>query len=55
MTVFDERNVISNFTSVYNKTTNRPVTNFSYLNPTTPSLNNIVGLDAFFKGRDVAA
>ena len=53
MTVFDERNVIANFTSVYNKTTNRPVTNFSYLNPTIPSLNNIVGLNAFFKGREV--
>ena len=52
MTVFDERNVIANFTSVYNKITNRPVTNFSYLNPTTPSLKNIVGLDAFFKGRE---
>ena len=36
--VFKERNVISNFNSVYDYTTNRPVTNFSYLvvtNPTT--------------------
>jgi hypothetical protein len=35
--VFQPRNVISNFESVYNYTTNRPVTNFSYLifkNPT---------------------
>jgi hypothetical protein len=34
--VFKERNVISNFDSVYNYTTNRPVTNFSYLTVTDP-------------------
>ena len=36
LTVFKPRNVISNFTSVYDYTTNRPVTNFSYLNVTNP-------------------
>ena len=36
LTVFTPRNVISNFNSVYNYTTNRPVTNFSYLNITNP-------------------
>jgi hypothetical protein len=35
--VFKERNVISNFDSVYNYTTNRPVTNFSYLTVTDPT------------------
>jgi len=35
--VFKERNVISNFNSVYNYTTNRPVTNFSYLTVTDPT------------------
>ena len=34
--VFKERNVISNFDSVYDYTTNRPVTNFSYLTVTDP-------------------
>ena len=36
LTVFIPRNVISNFNSVYDYTTNRPVTNFSYLNVTDP-------------------
>jgi hypothetical protein len=36
LTVFKPRNVISNFISVYDYTTNRPVTNFSYLNVTNP-------------------
>jgi hypothetical protein len=35
--VFRERNVISNFDSVYNYTTNRPVTNFSYLQVINPT------------------
>lgn len=34
--VFEPRNVISNFDSIYNYTTNRPVTNFSYLNVKNP-------------------
>jgi hypothetical protein len=36
LTVFTPRNVISNFNSVYDYTTNRPVTNFSYLNIKDP-------------------
>jgi len=35
--VFDYRNIISNFTDVYNYTTNRPVTNFSYLSVSNPT------------------
>jgi len=36
LSVFVPRNVISNFDSIYNYTTNRPVTNFSYLNVKNP-------------------
>jgi hypothetical protein len=31
LTIFEPRKIIANFTDVYNYTTNRPVTNFSYL------------------------
>jgi hypothetical protein len=37
LTIFEPRKIISNFTDVYDFTTNRPVTNFSYLNPTNPT------------------
>ena len=36
--VFEPRNVISNFTDVYNYTLNRPVTNFCYLETSQPTL-----------------
>jgi hypothetical protein len=35
--VFTERNQLSNFENIYDYTTNRPVTNFSYLNVTQPN------------------
>ncbi len=52
LTVFKERNVISNFNSVYNYTTNRPVTNFSYLNVSNPVTEVLAtGLNVFYTGR----
>ena len=38
LTIFEPRKIISNFTDVYNYTTNRPVTNFSYLLNRNPSI-----------------
>jgi len=35
--VFTDRNQLSNFENIYDYTTNRPVTNFSYLNVTQPN------------------
>ena len=52
LTVFEDRDVISNFNNINNYTTNRPVTNFSYLkvaNPTNQA--NVVGLTAFYDTR----
>ena len=52
LTVFKPRNVISNFTSVYEYTTNRPVTNFSYLNVTNPITEiNATNLTTFLNTR----
>jgi hypothetical protein len=49
LTVFKERNVISNFNSVYNYTTNRPVTNFSYLKVSNPTTEiSETGLNVFY-------
>ena len=49
--VFPARNVISNFTDIYNYTTNRPVTSFSYLSTplTQPENDNLFG--AFYLDR----
>jgi hypothetical protein len=50
--VFKERNVISNFNSVYDYTTNRPVTNFSYLLVTNPTTEiTATNLSVFYDGR----
>ena len=49
--VFNPRNIIANFDDVYNYTKNRPVTNFSYLNNTNPSISAIFGLDIFYNLR----
>ena len=38
LTIFEPRKIIANFTDVYNYTTNRPVTNFSYLLNRNPSI-----------------
>jgi len=49
LTVFQPRNVISNFDSIYDVTKNRPVTNFCYLkisNPTTEISQ--IGLNSFY-------
>jgi len=62
LTIYPERNVISNFENLYNYTTNRPVTNFSYLTLDNPNnfltQNNViltgpivVRLDTFYDSR----
>jgi hypothetical protein len=46
LTIFEPRKIIANFTDVYNYTTNRPVTNFSYLinqNPYTTVQTSGIG------------
>jgi hypothetical protein len=64
LTIFEPRRIIANFTDVYNYTTNRPVTNFSYIlnqNPTgtidTTGLSTYttygpLGLNAFYLNRN---
>ena len=56
--IFEQRKIIANFTDVYDYSTNRPVTNFSYIlnqNPSTtvlgPSLSVFTGLFAFYLSR----
>jgi hypothetical protein len=39
LTIFEPRKIISNFNDVYNYTTNRPVTNFSYLISQNPYID----------------
>jgi hypothetical protein len=58
LTIFEPRRIIANFTDVYNYTTNRPVTNFSYLlsqNPITTldggSSEKTIGLRPFYLNR----
>jgi hypothetical protein len=60
LTIFEPRKIISNFTDIYNYTTNRPVTNFSYLLSQNPSVSaalsgvftgSIPGLTSFYKLR----
>jgi hypothetical protein len=52
LTVFEDRDVISNFESVYDYSTNRPVTNFSYLKVSNPTNQiNSVGLTVFYNTR----
>jgi hypothetical protein len=60
LTIFEPRKIISNFTDIYNYTTNRPVTNFSYLlsqnAAVTAALSgvfggSIPGLTTFYKLR----
>ena len=49
LTVFEDRDVISNFNSVYDYTTNRPVTNFSYLKVSNPANQvTVTNLSAFY-------
>ena len=49
--VFKQRNVISNFSDVFNYDTNRPVTNFSYLNPTSVGTLDSYNLGLFYETR----
>lgn len=49
LTVFEDRDVISNFNDIYNFSTNRPVTNFSYVRVSNPTNEiNLIGLSAFY-------
>jgi hypothetical protein len=50
LTVFEDRNVIANFNSIYDYTKNRPVTNFSYLKVSNPSnqITNSFELNTFY-------
>lgn len=49
LNVYSARNVISNFSDIYNVTDNRPVTNFSYLKVTNPTVEaQSIGLNAFY-------
>ena len=49
LTVFEDRDVISNFNSVYDYSTNRPVTNFSYIRVSNPTSDvSTIGLSAFY-------
>ena len=52
LTVFEDRDVISNFNSIYDYSKNRPVTNFSYLRVSNPT-NQVTstGLDEFYRIR----
>jgi hypothetical protein len=52
LTVFEPRNMISNFESIYVYTKNRPVTNFCYLNVSNPvSQIKLTGLQEFYVTR----
>ena len=51
LTIFEPRKIIANFNDVYNYTTNRPVTNFSYLTAQNPSTTASAGLGAFYLTR----
>ena len=51
--IYSQNNVISNFNSITDYTTNRPVTNFSYLNVSNPSTTVISGdLNIFYTERE---
>jgi len=51
--IFSQNNVVANFDTLTDYTTNRPVTNFSYLNVTNPSTTVVSGnLNIFYNGRE---
>jgi len=51
--IFSQNNVVANFDTITDYTTNRPVTNFSYLNVTNPSTTVVSGdLNIFYNGRE---
>jgi hypothetical protein len=47
LTIFEPRKIIANFTDVYDYTTNRPVTNFSYILGQNPTSDVVAGLNLF--------
>ena len=49
--VFEPRKVIANFTDVYDFTTNRPVTNFSFYQNQNPTVFALLGLNGFYETR----
>ena len=49
--VFEPRKVIANFTDVYDFTTNRPVTNFSFYQNQNPTVFALLGLNGFYEFR----
>jgi len=55
--IFEQRKAISNFTDIFDFSTNRPVTNFSYINYQDPTLellnieSNQIGLRTFYEER----
>jgi hypothetical protein len=52
LTVFEDRDVISNFNSIYDYSKNRPVTNFSYVKVSNPvDLINATNLNTFYNTR----
>jgi hypothetical protein len=51
LTIFEPRKIIANFNDVYNYTTNRPVTNFSYLTSQNPTTLASISLDGFYSTR----
>ena len=51
LTIFEPRKIIANFNDVYNYTTNRPVTNFSYLVSQNPITTASASLAAFYLTR----
>ena len=51
LTIFEPRKIISNFNDVYNYTTNRPVTNFSYLISQNPYVDASRGIPGFYLTR----
>jgi hypothetical protein len=48
LTIFEPRKIIANFTDVYDYTTNRPVTNFSYILGQNPTSDVVAGLNLFY-------
>ena len=52
LTVFEERDVVSNFNNINDYTKNRPVTNFSYLKVTNPTPEvSTIGIPSFYNLR----
>ena len=51
LTIFEPRKIIANFTDVYDYTTNRPVTNFSYILGQNPTSDVVAGLNLFYVTR----